>query len=337
MNKKQYILLIMSSLLLLVASCRKADYHVSTVIKATDKTNINTLFASLRTHPEFFDVEAGVYSEIRASKGTRFRFYPYSFKDKGGKIITSGTVRISVIEMYGAGASIANRSVSLSGNQLLHNTGQVYITATMKGEEIRVNKYGIDFITSTHLSTPMALYYGVDNYEDSLVRWMRVGNMTGTAVTGTIVDTMTVVVIDTAHALDTGHIYRNYNQFDSCGALYWVSSQYPAWTTTGLTNISVIPTDTSFDASNTAVFVVFADFNAAVGVGDYNSKTHTFSLTPGYTIPMETRIDFVTIGYKGGLLYYSVQKDITLTEAMTFTPVMVPHTVGEVLNLLALL
>jgi hypothetical protein len=327
----------MSSFLLLAASCRKADYHSTNLTEAVDKTKVNTIFASLRSKPEVLYVTAGVYTEVRASKGTRFRFYPNSFKDKNGRTISSGTVQLSVIEMYGAGASIANRSVSLSGNQLLHNTGQVYITASVNGEEIGVNKYGIDFLTSTRRTSPMSLYYGVDDYDDSLVRWMRVGTATGTIVNGTIIDTMSVIVVDTVTSVDTAQIYRNYNQFDSCGALHWVSSQYPAWTTTSLTNISVIPTDTSFNAFNTAVFVVFTDFNAAVPLGDYNSQTHAFSLTPGYSIPMETRIDIVTIGYKGGLLYYAVQRDITLIEGVVFAPAMVPHTVNEVLNLLALL
>lgn len=339
MNRKKHILLILSSLLLLISSCRKADYHPGrTLVPVEDRTKVNALFANLRSTPEFYDVTAGILTEIRASQGTKLRFYPYSFKDKNGKVMLSGTVRVGIIEMYGAGASLANRSACLSGNQLLTNTGQAYITASVNGEEIGVTRYGIGFIAPTHSAMAMGLYYGVDNYEDSLVRWMRVGNMTGTAVQGTVFDTMSVLVVDTmGTGVDTAHIYRHYNQFDSCGALHWVGSMYPVSVSTGLTNISVSPADTSFNKTNTAVFVVFPDHHAVVPVGDYNLQTHTFSFPAGYNVPLESRVAIVTIGYKNGTLYFNSQNNITLTAGMVFTPVMEPHTVHEVLNLLALL
>ena len=327
--------MILSSLLMLVTSCRKSDYRASTLIKAEDVTNINVLFSSLRTSPQYFTVTAGIYSEVRAAEGTRLRFYPHSFKDKAGNIITSGSVLVGITEMYGPGAALANRSASLSGNQLLNNTGQAYVTASMNGGEIGVTKYGIDFLSLVNSGMPMGLYYGVTDYSDSLVRWMRVGNTVGTAVTGTVFDTMSVYLIDTmGTGIDTLRVYRNYNQFDSCGALHWVSSQYPAARNTGLTNLSVIPVDSSFNGSNTAVFVAFPDYNAVVPVSDYNSKTHTFTMAAGYNIPLESRVDIVAVAYKNGLLYCSTQNNVTLTQDMIFTPSMTPHTVTEVINLL---
>ncbi len=338
MNRHRHILVVISSFLLLLASCSKPDYRDSVLINTNDRTDVNTLFHSLRSTPEVFTVTAGTYSEVRLSKGTRFRFYPHSFKDNSGNILTSGTVRLSVIEMYSTGSALANRSVGLSGNQLLNNTGQVYVTATMDGVEIGVTKYGIDFYSPVHSGMPMGLYYGVTDYSDSLVRWMRVGNTAGTAVNATTLDSMSVVVIDTlGTGVGTVNIYRNYNQFDSCGALHWVSSQYPATVTTGLTDISVIPADTLFNSSNTAVFVVFPDYHMAVPVSNYDSHTHIFSMAVGYNIPLESRIDVVTIGHKNGLLYYSSQNNVTLTQGMVFSPVMTAHTVTEVLNLLATL
>lgn len=323
---------------LLVASCHKADYKASQLQPVDDKTKITTLFNSLHSTPQLITVTAGQYTKVRASQGTLLRFYPNSFKDKTGKTITGGTVQISITEMYGAGADIANRSVSLSGNQLLQNAGQIFITATIKGQEVFVNKYGVGFLSSGHSGLPRELYYGHNDEGDSLTRWMRVGHATGTYVGGTVLDTMAVFLIDSIGAgVDTTNILRHYNMFDSVGALYWVGCMYPQAIATGLTNVSVIPADQSFSNSNAMVFVVFPDNSAVVPLNNYNSTTHAFSLNPGYEIPLGSNIYIVTLGFANGNVYYAVQKNITLKEGMTFSPAMSAYTVNDVLNELRML
>ncbi len=339
MHKKWVILLVYCSVLSLFAvSCRKSDYKASALVNATDKTQLNTIFQSLRSIPQVVTVTAGVYTEFRLAQGTKFRFYPHSFKDKNGQTISSGVVTLSIIEMYTAGQALANRSVSITGNLILKNQGDIYITASMNGEEIFVNKYGIDFFSATHAEVPMGLYYGNVANDDSLVNWTRVGTMTGTVVTGTVLDTMSVFVVDSAGTgVDTMKLLRNYYQFDSCSSLYWVGCHYPFSTTNARTNIEVKLTDNAYNGTNTQVFLVYPDINAALPVNIYNATTHTFSFQQGYEVPVGQRTDIVVISYAGGNYYFFVQKNVDLSVTTTFKPFMSAYTPNEIINLLSLL
>src|ERR1700761_671407 len=63
----------------------------------------NQLFADLKTTPQNFTVTAGKYQTIIGSDSTVINFYPNSFKDKNGNIISSGSINIALIEMYNPG------------------------------------------------------------------------------------------------------------------------------------------------------------------------------------------------------------------------------------------
>lgn len=333
--------LICSLFCLLVASCKKADYKpsVSTALTNVNSSTLATsLFSSLYYPPQVINVTAGVYSTVTASHGTKLKFYPYSFKDYSGRTITSGTVQIGITEMYGAGAGLANRSVSLSGNELLQNGGQIYITASMAGQPISVNKYGVGFLAQPNLSSPMGLYYGSKEYGDSLTRWITSGYAAGTMAMNTSMDTMSVYLIDsTGTHVDTANLYRNYNMFDSCSRLQWVGCLYPNYVAGKTTNITVTPSDTLFTTSNTLIFVVFPGINSVVPVNKYDPATHSFSLPLGYEIPRDVKVHIVTIGYTAGNLHYSAQMNVTPSQGTNFRAEMQPYTVREVLNSLLLL
>lgn len=320
---------------MLLAACRKSNYKASELQPAVDLSVINSALNSLKPAPQVVYVVAGTYTEVRLPKGTKLKFYPFSFKNGSGDVADGDTVAISVIEMYGAGTALENRCANLSGNQVLKNGGQIFITARCHGKDVSVTRYGVCFLAAAHSTQPMALYYGSPGYDDSLTRWMRVGNMVGTAVQGTVLDTMSVYFVDSSGmSVDTAHIYRNYNEFDSVSALQWVGCEYPYAVSTPLTNISVTPGSTDFNNSNTAVFLIFPDINAVIPVTDYNSSTHTFSLQQGYEVPSGLKAHLVAVGYNKGNLYFFEQTDFTLNTGMSFTPVMSAFTPTEILNLL---
>ena len=323
-----------------MSACRKSDYTSSQVTPVNPNTHwlLDMGFSYLKGGSQQITVVAGVYTEVRLSKGTKLKFYPYSFKDGVGNLLNGDTIRLSVLELYGAGAGIANRSVNLSGNQLLKNNGELYITAARDGGSVAINKYGVCFLASAHSQEQRDLYYGHSGNEDSTIRWNRVGLMTGAYCIGTVLDTQSVYLVDTSGTkVDTTNVYRNYNVFDSCAALGWVGCAYPYQATTQLTNISVSPASSDFNNSNTAVFLVFPQINAVVPVTDYDSASHVFSLPNGYEVPSDITAHLVVIGYNGSTLYYYQQTNFLLGRNMSIIPILRPYSLNEILNMLYLL
>lgn len=329
------IAILAMGLLTLLSACRKTDYKANDLKPVTDNTAIVAALNLLKVTPQVIEVTVGVYTEVRLSQGTKLKFYPYSFKDQTGNILTSGTVQITVAEVYGPGLGIVNRVANMSGNQLLRNGGQIYITGQINGSEVAVNKYGVCFLAPTHSEEPMALYYGTTGFEDSMTRWMRVGNMTGTAVQGTILDTQSVYFVDTSGVgVDTANIYRNYNEFDSVASWKWVGCNYPYAPGNRLTDVFVTTSDASFDNSNTAVFLVIPEVKTVIPVTDYNKVSRTFSMPPGYDVPTGVEAHLVVLSFKSGKLYYYQQTGFNLSYGMEFAPTMREYTSNEILNML---
>lgn len=324
--------------ILLLPACRKSDYSagsVVTLVKEDKYAQINLGLSYLKDAPLEITVIAGTYTEVRLPKGTKLKFYTYSFADGNGKLLNGDTIKLSVLEMYGAGAAIANRCMNLNNNQLLTSGGAICLKAQRSGGVVNINKYGVCFYAAAHSQNPMNLYYGNGRNEDSILRWTKANPMTGTFATGTSLDTMSVYLVDTSGTHST-NVYRNCYIFDSCTSLNWVGSNYPYRVSTPLTNIAVTPISNDFTDANTAVYLVFPDINAVIPVSQYDSVSHTFSLPTGLEMPSGMNANLVAIGYNGSNLYYYEQKGFKLGIDMSLIPTLRPYTVNEVLNMLRL-
>ena len=314
--------------LTLTASCTKS-YNRGVAVNATtaNESQLNALFAALRPAPQTLVVTAGFLQTVYGANGTKLTFYPNSFKDAKGNIITSGIVTIQLTEIYSVGDMIMNRATTVSGGQLLSSGGEVLITAAMNGEKVYANKYGLGFKQSVPSRQTMYLFYGSTNTPDSSVVWYApVTPQTGTASSGTnsSSDTNTVVVITTG-GLDTVTTFSavsQYYQFDSCTNFNWINCDYFYTSGAQLTDVSIVMPDTSFNQSNSEVFIVFPTINAAARISGYTAATHTFSLPQGYYVPLGLPVDIAVATNKNGTYYYYQQTGITTTENMVVFPNM---------------
>ena len=101
---------------------------------ATSAT-LKSLFNDLRSTPQTLTTTAGVSSTLYGTKGTRITFYPNSFKDASGNIITSGNIVIKLTEMLTPGAMIAeNATTQTTDGDILRSGGQVKIEASKDGQ-----------------------------------------------------------------------------------------------------------------------------------------------------------------------------------------------------------
>lgn len=317
MKITQRLLLVSLSGILVMVACRKvsnsrssepAPYYGGagggpTSYPSTGKS-LNELFKDLRTASETQCVKAGAFQTIVFSKGTRLTFYPNSFKDAAGKLITSGTVCIELTEMYKPGEMMANRASTVTTTgEILTSGGQVYINATQNGAPVYANVYGIGFHQTVQSGNRMSLFYGNRKNKDSIVVWDAANTMSpGATVQGTY----------------WGNDSTEY-LFDSCRDFKFVNCDAIKDFTTPRTQVNISMPDGTYDNRNTMVFIFLPDFNTAIAANNYTISTRTFDAGSDeyfHKIPIGLKACFVAITRKGDDYYYFELKDQTIKENM---------------------
>ncbi len=302
MKKKQLLApLLLLALVIGLYGCGKDDAKLGS---NSQIFTLKTLFGNLAGTPQIFMVTAGQTQTITGASGTRITFRPQSFKNSSGGIITSGTVKIELVEMYKPGEMIANRVNTVTATQLLTSGGSVNIKATQAGSEVMATSYRIEFKQPAFSDKPMALFKGAPlSVEDPTIVW---GSDTSGTVPRTIKDT----------ASENLFFYA----FDSCTNFNWINCDYFYTNPNPKTDVSVIAPDTTFKTTNTQIFVVFPAINSVACMRSYDPATHTFSLgLPGYFIPVGSQIHVVIISAKNNTYYMDVQKNLMVTNNMSIT------------------
>lgn len=293
-----------------VSACKKTDDKNTgtTVSTAGDAGKLNELFRSLRPAAQNFTVTAGNYQTITGAKGTKVTFYPNSFKDATGHIITSGTVNIQMTELYSMGSMIASRVLPVTTDgKRLRSGGEINIVATMGGQEVYANKYGLAFKQPTLSSQPMALYTGITG-ADSMTAW-------------TADDTTTLGTTTGGTTIDSFGVSNSYYTFDSCTHFHWINCDHFIGTGVALTDLTVDFTDTMFNSGNTGVFVTFPSINSA-GRAYGATGSHSVSCS---NVPVGMNVDVVCIACVAGQYYYAHQSGITVAAGMHVTPTLAPQ------------
>ena len=282
--------------------------------------NLCHLMAGLRNSPQSLSVTAGRDTVIYCARGTKLHFYTYSFVDVGGHPITSGTVNLSVTEIYKTGDFITNCTSTAAFDSLLNSGGEVFIAATMNGQPVYANKYGIGFTQSAPSSIPMQLFYGLIKGSDSTITWSKdyVPNP-GTSCAQATFDV-------------SGFSFLRY-QFDSCAGFNWVNCDHFAGITSSKTNVKVVLPDASFNATNTQAFIALPGYRVTLGVGVYTSATSTYSLNTGSWLPLGASYEVIVIANKNGGFYYYESTGI-ITDGVTINAAMSAKTESEILTML---
>ena len=277
-----------------------------------------------------YSVTAGTSSVITAAGGTVMQFRPNSFKDANGHIITGGTVNLQVTEMYKPGDMIANRASTMAQGKILQSGGQINIIASMSGQPVYANNYGVQFAQATASSAPMSLFYGNTNNTDSILTWTNGGDslVYGTTANGTTL-------------YNGGQMYI----FDNCTHFGFINCDWFN-SDTNKTSVSVIVPDTTFNPSNTQIYLILPDMNSVLsndggyGAGSgFDSTTKTMNLiSEGQSniVPIGMNYKFVVITKKNGSYYY-YQTSGVITSNMKLTATMALKSTAEVKTLLSAL
>jgi hypothetical protein len=293
----------------------------------------NNIFAPLKNTPVIYNIPAGTDYTI-SGNNTQIQFYPNSFVDANGNIISGGNIQISMIEASTPGQMIANRALPLDNtfeltgsgtNSLLISRGEVCIEATRNGNEVFANSYRISFKNSTPSSQPMRLFYGNAASSDSLVKWTSTDTTKkGTTVSGT--------------RFDTASLFTNSYRFDSCHKFHWINCDYFYSYSTSLTDVTAITPDTGFNSTNTMAYIIFPTINSILNMSFYNTSLHAFSATNGFRVPVGMSAEIVAIARKGSDYYYCYLPGLTVTTNMSVNLTMgTPKSLADIKAFLATL
>ncbi len=301
--------------LLTVTACKKSNYE------NTGSTNINiitnnsaTMLELFHTAPTSFTVTAGVPKEIVGPKGTFLRFYPNSFKDGNGTIISGGLINIELTELYTAGDMLKHHTSTNTGSDLLTSGGEVHIKCTMNGQGVSANKYGIGFNASnTPTNGPREIFYGNTYANEGIVTWGVGGGPTGTTVTGA------ASVSNATIALTSGSYYM----FDTATAFDWVASGHNYSGTDQNITVNVKFTGISFAGNvwSTAFMGLSTERVATTFYQEsFDRNTHT-AVYKGWA-PMGIAQKFmVVLPYNTGQWYYYKTEQL-ITNGMTINATM---------------
>ena len=303
----------------IVVSCTKKNNATG------PKPGVNQVFSALVTTPQNFTITVGISETIRGADGTILSFYPNSFKDKSGNIITSGNVSLSLMEMYTPGDMMANRAATVTGSgAFLQSSGQIRITATMNGEEVFANKYGVAFMKMGTGPSEMMLYYGSNQNNDSLVTWTMSDTAGNPGAVATSADSVTY----------GGNVSLMY-VFDTATNFNYINCDLLPGTTTQSTRIFITMPDGSYTLDNTEVFLVIPSLNSMTQnrIGSYDAATHTIKFgDDGSQVPVGVTYELAIITNKNGSYYYDEISGTTTAADMTLTAAMAPETLGDILS-----
>jgi len=318
---------------LFIVSCSK------TYNRGTTTQSLNQLFAGLRSTPQTITVTAGRDAIVYAPKGTRLHFYPNSFKDANGNTISGGIVTLQIVEMYTPGDMIANRATTMVGDQIILSSGQVNIVATMNGQPVYTNGYGIAFKHSVSSTDAMALFYGSTRTPDSAVTWtLSDTTLKGKTTVGTKVDTAATNPI--------------FFFFDTCNSFTYANCDWFSNNDSPRTTVSVVLPNGTFNPANTSIFVVLPAYSMGkditgnyvavltsdYGRNGYNAATNTMQLISGiYTnvVPAGANYELVVISNINGQYYYWKTSGVMPHNGVIVNAVPTPDTEGDILSKLA--
>ena len=320
--------ILLTTATLAILSCRKSAVTSS-------GQSLKELFSDLSSTPQTLWVYAGRDTIVQGKDRTILHFYPNSFRNASGNIITSGKIYIELVEMTRLGKMVANRASTTCGNKLLQSGGQISISATMNGEKVFANVYGIAFKQPQASSVGMQLFYANPSATDSSVNWA-IADTTqpGTIATRTVADTAVAGSYQTGLGFASGYYYL----FDSSKSFDLVNCDRIYDYNEPNTTISVQVPNSTFNPANTLIFLVFPDIHSLT-MSDYNQQydaaTNTF--IPGNHMnefPVGAHCTVIVLSNVNGVIYYAEQS-ITVAVGVKATANLAPMAKNDIMTHLA--
>lgn len=317
MNKKRIIfsfaIVLIALNVMILSGCKKNNDVIN---NETYTASFRALLDSLQPPYQTFTVSAGAESSITGSNGTLITFHPTSFKNPDGTVISSGTVNISLREVYHPGEMIANRTNTLTANNTwLMSRGQVQINATQNGQTLIAGTYSIGFKQNQESNQPMGLFYNAESSDPSAYAPVKWANNMSDSV-----------------AKVSPHSNELYYMFDSVSNFNWINCDYWTMDQNPRTDIKVILPNT-FNASNCLVAVVVPSLNVAAYFTYFHNDDNSFTLSN--EMPVGLSVKIVVIAAENNTNYMAVSDLTSLSDGATFNITPQSATLSQINNMLS--
>jgi hypothetical protein len=285
--KKISMHILAALVILTFVSCKKDQPSTPEPVLSNPNTGtLNDFFKANTSGAQTFTVAAANTETVMGAKGTVIIIQPGTFITRLGATV-SGNVVVSLTEIYSKKDIILNRVQTTTSTDVLISKGAMKITARQNDIDLIIKpgkKLAIKTPAGTSPSYSMQVFYGATNFTGSFYWSLAPG--TGTSIAATPVQ-------------DTNNVINPYYYAFSSDSLNWIncdqfySSPNPKTTCT-------ITVHGNYNASNTSVFLAFADINSAAQLNGTDQK-----YTNSYSIPIGTKATVVAIARIGGNYYAS--------------------------------
>jgi hypothetical protein len=267
-----------------------------------NRTAIDKFFTKNQKPSQIFTIDAQQQNTIKANDGTIILIQPNTFVNADGHVV-KGEVTLEVKEMYNATDMILSNASTVSNDMPLISGGEVFIDARQNGEVLKMDNnkpMAVQMPSRIGTKDEMQMFHG------------EAGN---NSVNWTLANANSYSPVANSNS-PTGSSYNF-----STTAMGWINCDKFMRSNNRGTKIRVnIPT--TFDTTNTAIFMVFSKQNTVTRFDSFNVFDRTLSIedannnhfyTRWYSVPVGTELTIVSISEINGE-YYSSFSPVKITE-----------------------
>jgi hypothetical protein len=302
--------------LLLGFSCKKKTEPAPAedpAASAGNTSNINSFFTGNASAPQTFTINSSVSQTITGTRAVVI-IPSNAFVVKATNAPVTGTVQITMKEIYSKKDMILNKAQTMTNNNyILNSAGEMNIMVKQGSNDLKLasgKKLSFKVLEPASAQTGMMVFNGALNANQQLI-WTQ--SPSTPSVSGAFDSTV----------VGTGYYYN----FD-CDSLGWVNCDALYCYTCPVTNYTVTLSG-SHDRTNTSVFVVYPSINGASHLWPSNTNGQQYPVT-NY-ISNTTQMTIVAISEINGT-YYSTFQNTTPTNGAVYNLTLTATTNAAILT-----
>ncbi len=290
MKNKHFLLALVSVACLTFTGCKKNNDEppapASTTKDFFEKTGVKSQSFAINTD--------NGQSSITGNQGTKITFPENAFTTSDGTPV-KGAVSIELKEIYDKSDMVLSDRPTTSNGKLLISGGEIFISATVNGQELRLatnTNILVQLAETSTVDTTMGLFTGA--IEDSIFNW-------------TSVEIDTTVSRDDSlwYVSDPGYYYDPSHYVFAIATLGWINCDRFIGESATYMHVTCHGEPTP---SATKVYLIFKNLDS---VSRLNYEWNQNKYYSGFA-PIGEQLTIVAIGLKDGKEYFGM-KDITVS------------------------
>jgi hypothetical protein len=295
-----YVLLFSIGIFIGINACSKRPEEVN-----PSDNSLNTYFANQKKKTQKFTINANENNVIYGSKGTKVSLGGGTLRTMTGQKVT-GNVTLELKEVTELSEMIVNNAPTVSNGQILTSGGEVYVTASQNGAQLKLDDNASFFVSIAAprgTTDSMNVFTGRDSS----------GTIVWTPTQADTVNSRVIIPADsTQNRWDTSAYYQSLdwaiinkvNEYVlKCTQFGWINCDYFA--SYPFVCRLIAACDTLYKTTYTKVFFTIPATNSVVPFY-INSNLDFFC----NTIPNNSKLNIAAINYHDGKYYVAIKHHV---------------------------